>query len=323
MSFTHAHLRLIMIIEAREGCELRILKEGNVTVNYPYPDMDRERLAVIDNIERAHSEADSFRSVEPCDFVVDEAILSKMRGRFDFIRKSPTSKIKRRIAYWLMRECERQISAKTTVDGYENLLGIDGGFIIASNYFSYTDSGLFRHLLSKLSPVRELYILINEGELFKKGRLGFFMRNANTLPLFSGSEYTEKRLKAALLEIAAKGGAVLSHPEEQMWFNYKMPRPHGGKLYRLARELFLPVVPVFVELREDEGCDSLGFYPLRYSVHALPPVYPRESASVISDAERMCEEVYLSMLECYRSSYGLTGKEQFNPFLHIGGYRGE
>jgi len=75
------------------------------------------------------------------------------------------------------------------------------------------------------------------------------------------------------------GGAVLIYPEEQMWFNYRRPRPGRHGVYDYAAQLNIPIVSLFTEIIDTgkpEPSDP-EFNKNRYVVHVLDTLYPDPS----------------------------------------------
>ena len=282
------------------------------------PEMDRGRLAVIDNIERALAEGNSFAKVELDDHVVTEEERARVILPFDCLRRSPIARLRRRIAVSIAERATREINADTAVIGLENLLGVRGGAIIVANHYNPEDSTLIRHAAMLAGRGRELHILAEEGNFFKEGMIGFLLRNTNTLPVCQNLKYLAGNLRPAIAEIMRRGEMLLIYPEEQMWFNYRKPRPHREGAYYYATELSVPVIPMFAALNEASGYDSQGFRSVKRTLYIMPPIYPADRGREGREAmQRAAED---AMQRAYIQAYGIEPSSDFNPSRDIAGY---
>ena len=172
----------------------------------------------------------------------------------------------------------------------------------------------------KCGREKGLRIIVQESNVFMKGFFGFLMRNAYTLPVSSNIRYMKENLRPALKKILERGDTVLIYPEQEMWFNYKKPRPLREGAYQFAYEMNVPIVPCFVEMQETEGIDSNGFKQIKHILHVMPPIYPDVSKSARESRAEMLNIDMNCKIKCYEDAYGLKYDNSFKPERDIAGY---
>ena len=279
-----------------------------------------DRARVIKNIEEALSAGDTFRKVETSDPNPTDADIEKVILPFDNKRTSPTARIKKFTARLIAEALTKKVNKDTEIVGLENALGIEGGAIITSNHYNPTDSTPIRILAQKLGRKKNLHIVVEESNIFMTGLFGFLMKNCNTHPVSRKARYMAKNLKPALNEIIKEGGLVLIYPEQEMWYNYKKPRPMRDGAYHFASEFSVPIIPTFTEMVTLHGeRDTGGALPIKHILHILPPIYPDKSLSVREDRERMMRMDLEAKIKAYKACYSTPYNSTFVPTRDIAG----
>lgn len=135
------------------------------------------------------------------------------------------------------------------------------------------------------------------------GFYGFLFRNCNTLPL-AESVYGCKKLFQAANELLSRGESILVYPEQAMWYNYRKPRPFKNGAFRMAFRAGVPIVPIFITMRDGETADRDG-YPLQlHTLFVMPPIYPDKSLPLKEGAEKMKTENFELCKQKYEEVYG-------------------
>ena len=129
------------------------------------------------------------------------------------------------------------------------------------------------------------------------------MRHGNTLPLSSNPE-TMKKFWNGMETLLSRGEKILIYPEQAMWWNYRKPRPMKLGAFRMAVKYNVPIIPVFIGMKDSDILDDDGFYVQEYYVHYLPPIYPDEDLSVIDRANQMMDKNYKLWVKAYEEFYG-------------------
>ncbi len=285
-------------------------------------EMDAGRLEVIENIGRAVSEGDTFRKVEVHDLEPTEEDIRKVIVPFDNMRRGTLARLKGFLARKIAEHETIDRNTDTDIIGMEHLAGIEGGAVITCNHFNIMDNTIIRYLAMRCGRGADLDIMIQDRNVFMKGYFGFLMRNCNTMPVSSNLAYMARNLKPAIGQKLGQGRLVLIYPEQEMWFNYRKPRPLRDGAYHYAVESGVPILPCFVEMRELEGTDGQGFCRVRHILHVMPPIYPDCSLSPRETRKKMRDEDYRLKCECYERVYGIPLSDEFVPERDIAGYRG-
>ncbi len=292
-----------------------------MVVNSSFPDVDRDRLAVIDNIALALRDGDSFRKVEIGDPEPTAEDIKRVILPFDNMRRGPVSRFKAYIAGKIAERETIRMNDETDILGIENLKGIEGGALITSNHFNIMDSTVIRYLAMRCGRGSDLDIIVQDRNIFMKGFFGFLMKNCNTMPVSNNLSYMAKNLKPAIGKKLEEGRLILIYPEQEMWFNYRKPRELRDGAYYYAASFGVPILPCFTEMRETEGYDSFGFRRVRHILHVMPPIYPDKALSRREASDKMKAEDAKLKRECYERIYGIPLDGEFIPERDIAGYR--
>jgi len=210
--------------------------------------LSNEKLEIINNIKRALEKGDTFAKVSVGDPCPTEEDIKRVILPFDNERKKPVSKIKAFAARKMAESLTKKVNVGTEIVGLENALRVKGSAIITSNHYNPTDSTPIRILAKLLGKEKRLHISIQESNVFMTGAFGFLMKNCNTHPFSSNAQYMVKNLKPALEKILSLDSLLLIYPEQEMWFNYKKPRPLRDGAYHYSALFGVPVIPTFTEM---------------------------------------------------------------------------
>lgn len=266
---------------------------------------DEERLKVIDNIKINLKNNELNKKVELNDPIIKEEVILKKIKHFDILRRNPIKKFKRVIARNMANGYTKVFNEDTEIIGLENAKNIKTGAVITANHFSPQDSTVIRYFTNKVGKRNHLNILVEEENIFMEGYLGFLMNNCGTIPVSKNKEYMQKRFYPALKKIFKRKEFVLIYPEEEMWFNYRKPRPLKIGAYHIAAKYNMPIIPCFIEMREKkEEYEDNGFNKLKYIIHILKPIYPDSSKDMRTNKEEMRQKDYELKKEAYEKAYG-------------------
>lgn len=285
------------------------------------PKLSEERLRVIENIEKAIAEGDTFRKVELSDPVIGEEDVKRVILPFDNLRRGPIARVKALIARWLAEAMTKKFNKDTEIVGLENALSVKGGAIITANHYGITDSTPPRILAKACGKGKKFHIIVQQTNVFMKGLFGFLMKNCNTMPVSPSPSYMARNFTPALKRLLSEESFVLIYPEQEMWFNYKRPRPYRDGAFRFASTNGVPIIPTFTEMRECAGeYDENGFLRVKHILHIMPPIYPDPKLSHRENTEAMRQREYEARRALYESLYGESPDAPFDPRRHIAGY---
>ena len=270
----------------------------------------RERA--IENIRRAAAEGRFNDKTEPFDPQWDpEALKADI---LDYVSKLGTCRYKLKnlaaraiVSSWIRRFGVGEMA------GLENLSALKGPAFLTGNHFNPFDSGIHRKLAQITG--RGHLVAISQGTNFvMPGLNGFVLRNIDVIPLVQEPSYMNGAFRTLMRKHLDAGRFILIYPEQEMWFNYRKPRPQKRGAFLFAAEYNVPVVPTFVEMQDLEREVAPGFRDVRTVLHVLPPIYPDPSLSARENSFAMCKADYAAKVACYEQCYHRPLTYDFTPW---------
>ncbi len=233
-----------------------------------------------------------------------------MPDEIEYIKKSPIDKIKANIAFKMAKkfyyklEKNRQVIVNPEIKGLENFKNLDTGAIITCNHFNAMDSfAMHWTYMQSKQKKRKLYRIIREGNYTSfPGFYGFLMRNFYTLPL-SSNHKTMKKFMDATNTLLKTGHFVLIYPEQSMWWNYRKPKPLKPGAFSFASKNHVPVLPVFITMKDSDVLGADGYYVQEYTIHIGEPILPNPEFNVRENTEYMLKENERVWQEIYEKEY--------------------
>ena len=271
------------------------------------------RESAIENIRQAVSEGRFNDKTEPFDPQWDpEALRADI---LDYVSKLNTVGFKLKnlaaraiVAGWMRRYSD----GINEIVGLENLSGVQGPAFLTSNHFNPFDNGIHRTLAKQTG--RGHLVAISQGTNFvMPGLNGFVLRNIDVIPLIQEPSYMNGAFRTLMQKHLDAGRFILIYPEQEMWFNYRKPRPQKRGAFLFAAEYNVPVVPTFVELQDLDQEVAPGFRDVRTILHVLPPIFPNPSLSARENSFTMCSADYAAKVACYQKCYGKPLTYDFEP----------
>lgn len=260
------------------------------------------KVRVIENIKKAVLDKDLNRKVEEGDAVLSVEDELKLVARFYKLRKSKTFRLKRAAMKRMERAQMLAYNRLIEIEGMENL-PTTGRFIITSNHFNPLDNLCIKKVVKKAFNT-EPAIVIQATNLAADGVIGDLFNYLNHIPVCKSANFIRGEFMRRTGEMLNSGHPVLIYPEEEMWFNYRKPRPNKRGAFYFAAELDVPIVPCFVEILDTKKPDNDEFFESKYVVHVLPMIYPDENKSVRQNSIDMCARDYELKKEAYEKAYG-------------------
>lgn len=273
-----------------------------------------ERLKVIENIKNSLENNNLNAKVEINDPVVNEEEMKDILMNFDITKNNIVSRYKRKVARNIANNYTKLFNFDTKIIGIENLKKVETGAIITSNHFSPKDSTVIMYATNKIGKREHMDIVIEEENVMMTGQFGFLMNNCGTIPLSDSKEYMEKKFMPAIETLLKNKDFILIYPEEQMWFNYRKPRPLKIGAYHLAAKFNVPVIPCFTEIRTRKELDEDGFNKLKFILHIMPPIYPDPNKTTKENKKEMMQKDYESKVKAYEKAYGKKLDYTFETF---------
>lgn len=262
------------------------------------------RRAVIENIRTCAENGDFHSKVELGDPVLSAEQNRNITDAYLENRKRLTFKLKTAIAVTMAQIATRMINKNTEIVGLEKIPQNLGGVLITSNHFSPVENTVIRHLTNILGR-RRLNIISQTTNFAMPGVIGFLMNYADTIPISTEPRYLARDFLSVLKEkLVLRKEAVLLYPEQEMWFNYRKPRPPKGGAYFFAAKLNVPIISCFVEIVDMPKDDTPEFRQVKYILHVLDVLLPDAEKSVRENTEILSERDYALKKACYETVYG-------------------
>ena len=267
-----------------------------------------DRAAVIENIKKAVGDGDFYRKVEIRDPVLSDEEAKRITDGYVERRDTAGFKIRSFFARGMANAATWAINRDTEIVGADRLPEITRGAIVTSNHFGPFENTVIRSMVRKnygrVSETR-LYIVSQVTNFAMPGVIGYLMRYADTVPLSRDFRYLNGGFLDVLRDITEKNGVVLIYPEQEMWFNYKKPRPLKRGAYHFAAKLGVPLISCFVEMIETDAPENdPAFRKVRYRLHVLGTLYPDTAAPVKEESVRLCGLDYELKKAAYERAYG-------------------
>ena len=262
------------------------------------------RKAVIENIKR-YAESEQFHNkVEVNDPNLTAEQSRKITDNYIENRNRVLYKFKKCLGVWLAKAATCLINKDTEIIGLDKIPNDLGGVLITSNHFSPLENTVIRHLTNKLGR-KDLGIISQTSNFAMKGLVGYLMNYADTIPISTEPRYLARDFLSLLKErLVDKKHAILLYPEQEMWFNYRKPRPPKDGAYFFASKLNVPIVSCFVEMVDLTEDDTPEFKKVKYILHVLDVLYPDPQKSVRENTEFLSHTDYTLKKNCYESVYG-------------------
>lgn len=261
-----------------------------------------KRIPVIKNIQKRVKEGELNAKVELSDPVLSAAEAKEITDRYLKKRNRLGYKFKTFIAGAIANVGGKIINKDTEIVGEVDANILKSGVIVTSNHFSPLENTIIRDYLRK-NGVKKLNVVSQVTNFAMNGFVGFLMNYTNTIPLSSDMRYLTRDLTKILGEKIEKKQAILIYPEQEMWFNYRKPRPHKEGAYYFAAKLNCPIVSCFVEIVDLNKLDTMDFYKVKYRLHILSVIYPDKSKSTRENCKNMCKEDYELKKNAYERIY--------------------
>lgn len=260
------------------------------------------KKAVIDNIKEKANQQKFNDKVEISDPVLDPTDEKQLITDFLKHRKTLEYWFKNLIARSIMRMVTLFVNYHTKIKSAKKIKDLPVGAIITSNHFNPLDNTTIRKLAAKKH--RRLFVLSQPTNLKMTGILGFLMNYDDIIPLSNSFAYLGKILPQLLNKIFSKGNYLLIYPEQEMWFNYRKPRPPKRGAYYYAAKMQVPIISCFVEIKDQVKKDNDQFKKVNYIVHVLPTIYPDPQKNVEANTNAMMAKDYKQKCQAYEQAYG-------------------
>ncbi len=274
--------------------------------------LDEYREKVIENIKQALKDEDWYAKVEVNDPVLSSADRDKLLKKVMKRRHTPKYLFNRRMARYMANMASRLVNISTHIEGIEKVEALKGGAIITSNHFSPVENAIVRYMILKAGK-KHLNIVSQETNLAMEGVLGYLMNYADIIPISNNRNYMTKFFEPQLKEMMKNKEFVLIYPEQEMWFNYRKPRPPKRGPFYYASKLGVPVINCFVEMKNTKKKLDDDFVDVKYRISVLDVMFPDPNKTVRENSIYMRDRDYELKKKAYEKAYGKELTYDFDP----------
>lgn len=279
-----------------------------------------DRLKVVENIEKNIKAGKFNDKVEEGDPILTDEERETLIVNCDNLKKKWKNKFMAVVARNVADRITITENELTEIIGIENVQDIDAGAIITCNHFSKYDNTVIRYLMQKIGKKKKLYIVVQETNMKMDGGIGWLMKNCYTIPISQSVDYIQNNFVPTLEKIFENKGYVLIYPEQEMWFNYKKPRPLKIGAYHYACKFNVPIIPCFIEIVNTSEIGEDGFKKINYRLHILPPIYPDNEKPLKERKEEMRDKDYNERVKLYEKLYNRKVDSKFDKKKDIAGW---
>ena len=271
------------------------------------------RLEAIANISKAAAEGRFNDKTEPFDPQLPQDELKKRIFRHVRRMWLPSSLIKKLIARRIVDGWRRSCSEGVDeIVGMEKLAAVKGAAFLTCNHFNPFDNGVIRTMTQRAGR-GHLWALSQGTNFCMDGVNGFVLRNIDVIPLIGDASYMNGPLRRLLRRVLNRGRFILIYPEQEMWFNYRKPRPGKRGAFLFAAQYGVPVIPCFVEMRDLPAKMSGDFHEVKLILHILDPIFPDPAKTERQNSLDMCAADYAARVAAYEKAYGKPLTYDFSP----------
>lgn len=258
---------------------------------------------VVANIKNAADNGRFNDKVEIGDPELDSTRRKKLLGKYVKRRNEIPYHYRNWLARRIVDFITFGVNANTKVVGAEKIKHIKSGAIITSNHFNPVDTTIIRYGIKKARRYR-MFIVSQDTNFAMKGFLGFLMRYADEIPVSKDKDYMERHFYRTLNNLLVnKKEYILIYPEQEMWFNYRKPRPPKRGAYFYAAKFNVPIISCFVEMKDMDKDDTEEFKRVKYVLHILDPIYPDPEKNERDNSFDMMKKDYEQKKAAYEQIY--------------------
>lgn len=277
------------------------------------------RAEVIENIRIAAQEGDFYRKVEVDDPDLTAEESKAITDHFLANRRKLSYRLKSFAVRRFANIGSAIMNRKLEIVGEEKMPDLSKGAILTSNHFGPLENTILRYLVTKHGK-RRLNVVSQASNFAMTGAIGLLMNYGDTIPLSQDFRYLTKDFLGVLQELIDRNEVILIYPEQEMWFNYRKPRPLKRGAYHFAAKLNVPLISCFVEMIDTDKQENDEFNKVKYRLHILDTLYPDAHKSARVASEELCRMDYALKKAAYERVYGKPLEYSFEK-SDIAGWR--
>ena len=260
-------------------------------------------LKIIENIKKNTESNELNKTVAIDDPTLSEEEIDKLIEKYNNLKKNKIKyNIDKKAAQTMIKTTCKDVYNNIEFKGIEKLNNIKTGAIITGNHYSPVDTIPIKELIKKMFN-KELYIVSYASNLALKPPLDFIINHENIIPIKDSISYLNEVFKPQLFDLLSKGEFILIYPEQEMWNNYRKPRPCKRGAYQFASEANVPVISLYTELQDLNIKSDENFNKLKYILHVLDVLEPNKDLSVRQNSIDMSKKDYELKVSKYEECF--------------------
>lgn len=260
------------------------------------------RRQVINNIKKNVAKKQFDAKAELHDPVLNNKETNKIVSKYWQYTKTISYRLFNPLVRVVFNIASQILTGRCSIDGIENLPDSPTAFI-TGNHYNQFDVLLIGKLA--LKKRKRLFIVVEASNLAMPHLIGWAVRNFDSLPIDHDFHYLSRIFPKKLAQVLSKPGWILIYPEEELWFNYRKPRPLKKGAYYYAAKFNQPIILTFTEIQATSKRELFqrDFYKTKKILHILPTIYPNPDLKIRENMQRMAEIDYRQKKAAYEKYY--------------------
>ena len=260
------------------------------------------RRQVINNIKKNVAKKQFDAKAELHDPVLNNKETNKRVSKYWQCTKTISYRLFNPLVRVVFNIASQILTGRCSIDGIENLPDSPTAFI-TGNHYNQFDVLLIGKLA--LKKRQRLFIVVEASNLAMPHLIGWAVRNFDSLPIDHDFHYLSRIFPKKLAQVLSKPGWILIYPEEELWFNYRKPRPLKKGAYYYAAKFNQPIISTFTEIQATSKRELFqrDFYKTKKILHILPTIYPNPDLKIRENMQRMAEIDYRQKKAAYEKYY--------------------
>lgn len=260
------------------------------------------RRQVINNIKKNVAKKQFDAKAELHDPVLNNKETNKIVSKYWQYTKTNSYRLFNPLVRVVFNIASQILTGRCSIDGIENLPDSPTAFI-TGNHYNQFDVLLIGKLA--LKKRQRLFIVVEASNLAMPHLIGWAVRNFDSLPIDHDFHYLSRIFPKKLAQVLSKPGWILIYPEEELWFNYRKPRPLKKGAYYYAAKFNQPIISTFTEIQATSKRELFqrDFYKTKKILHILPTIYPNPDLKIRENMQRMAEIDYRQKKAAYEKYY--------------------
>lgn len=260
------------------------------------------RRQVINNIKKNVAKKQFDAKAELHDPVLNNKETNKIVSKYWQYTRTISYRLFNPLVRVVFNIASQILTGRCSIDGIENLPDSPTAFI-TGNHYNQFDVLLIGKLA--LKKRQRLFIVVEASNLAMPHLIGWAVRNFDSLPIDHDFHYLSRIFPKKLAQVLSKPGWILIYPEEELWFNYRKPRPLKKGAYYYAAKFNQPIISTFTEIQATSKRELFqrNFYKTKKILHILPTIYPNPDLKIRENMQRMAEIDYRQKKAAYEKYY--------------------